>query len=287
MQLANQNKKTSSSDMPRLGIIPEQIFRNKLLEMDATFGDLFRAIKRVEVSGHWIEVEQAPPVFGGEDPLGTGSTVWRGADLATLPELRGFVEGRHILELGAGTGIAGLACAALGAKAIVLTDRPDLVPLLDRNRKRNAWVETIGGCKVSVAPLTWPASIRDLAALLADGPLDCVIGADVVYHQDHVKPLAETLLGLLSLMPYGHDISGILACDKQHEPLAYAAFLNHLRGAVVTPPVVGRGGSPPGGGEMRRLSCDRHSLSDDGRFEIILLRQTPLSSEEEVHRDDD
>ena len=44
----------------------------------------------------------------------------------------GFLQGKKVLELGAGTGLAGLASAALGA-LVTITDVEDVVPQLNRN----------------------------------------------------------------------------------------------------------------------------------------------------------
>ena len=50
-----------------------------------------------------------------------------------------------VLELGAGAGLLGLAVAARGAKATVLTDHPNAMPLLERNVRRNsALFEPVG-----------------------------------------------------------------------------------------------------------------------------------------------
>lgn len=64
---------------------------------------------------------------------------------------RDFLAGVRVLELGAGTGITGLACAKLGAAQVVLTDIAQLLPLMRENVRRNcpgllrdseAWRET-------------------------------------------------------------------------------------------------------------------------------------------------
>jgi methylase of polypeptide subunit release factors len=40
------------------------------------------------------------------------------------------VGGRRVMDLGSGTGLLGLVCAALGAARVVLTDVPQQLPLL-------------------------------------------------------------------------------------------------------------------------------------------------------------
>ena len=99
-----------------------------------------------------LELEQAPPTLGGTDPLGTACTVWRGGErlVELLQSKRELVAGKRIVELGSGTGIAGLACAALGAGRVVLTDLAENLPLLERNAARN-------GLDVSVAAFDWNA----------------------------------------------------------------------------------------------------------------------------------
>lgn len=47
------------------------------------------------------------------------------------------LRGRQILELGAGTGIVGIAAALLGAH-VLLTDRQDILPSLQRNVEEHA-----------------------------------------------------------------------------------------------------------------------------------------------------
>ena len=65
-----------------------------------------------------------------------------------------------MLELGAGTGACGLAAAALGARRVLLTDKPVLLPLLSANVAANRFDRSrdVGGgsgCVVECAELTW------------------------------------------------------------------------------------------------------------------------------------
>ena len=87
------------------------------------------------------------------------------------------------MELGSGTGIAGLACAALGAAQVVLTDLAENLPLLRRNATRNGWVQSLCGAEVSVEKLDWHTD-----ALPA---CDLVLGADVCYHLCGNQPVCR------------------------------------------------------------------------------------------------
>ena len=196
-----------------------------------------------------LELEQGPATLdeGAADPLGTGSTVWRGGDvlaraLAQDPSLRALVEGKRVLELGSGTGVAGLACAALGARAVRLTDLPERLDLLRRNATRNRG-HTVG-CDVAARPLAWGDRFGALA-LAADG-VDVVVAADVCYRADAVAPLAASIACLME-----RAALGIVACER-HEPVAYAALKATLAAT---------------------LDVATHASSGDGRVEILLLRR--------------
>lgn len=63
------------------------------------------------------------------------------------------MSGKRVLDLGTGTGIAGLAAAQCGAKEVILTDRPTLEPLVRSNVEHNS-----GGfsdAHVRFEPLEW------------------------------------------------------------------------------------------------------------------------------------
>jgi hypothetical protein len=161
-----------------------------------------------------------------------------------LQSRRELVAGKRIVELGSGTGIAGLTCAALGAARVVLTDLPENLPLLRRNATRNGWVQSLCGCEVSVEALDWNTD-----ALPA---CDLVLGADVCYHEAAVP----SLITLVDAAIAG-GAAALLACER-HEPVAYASLVNALR----------------------RHAVDV-LLRDDGgarRFEVLLVTAHPLAA---------
>ena len=152
---------------------------------DMPFEQRFIAHRTVPVGPAALELEQTPPTLGGADPLGTACTVWRGGErlVELLQSKRELVAGKRIVELGSGTGIAGLACAALGASRIVLTDLPENLALLRRNATRNGWVQSLCGCEVSVEALDWHTDALPACGL--------VLGADVCYHLCGNQPVCR------------------------------------------------------------------------------------------------
>lgn len=77
----------------------------------------------------------------------------QGEDLARfLGRHRHLVAGKRVLDLGTGTGIAGLAAAQCGARKVTLTDHPALGPLVQANVERN---EGVSDSRVAFAPFTW------------------------------------------------------------------------------------------------------------------------------------
>eukprot|EP00929_Paragymnodinium_shiwhaense_P113257 TRINITY_DN81515_c0_g1_i1.p1 TRINITY_DN81515_c0_g1~~TRINITY_DN81515_c0_g1_i1.p1 ORF type:complete len:478 (-),score=133.93 TRINITY_DN81515_c0_g1_i1:43-1476(-) len=120
----------------------------------------------------------------------TGLLVWPAArafsaHLCKHPEI---VRDKRVVELGAGTGLAGLVAAALGAKEVVMTDLTATLPLLRRNVERNAAAAI--RTPMSALELRWGASSGP-GAELAD--FDVVLACEIVYQHD-----AETYEALVA-----------------------------------------------------------------------------------------
>ena len=140
---------------------------------------------------------------------GAGAVVWEAA-AATLEYLDAAfapdgLRGKTVVELGAGTGVCGLACAALGA-LVVLTDLPEALPLLRKNAAASPWSSSI-----EVRELQW----GDCTAL-AGVRADLVLACDCQYQRGAYDVLAATIAELrspcvLSWVPRGKDEEALLA----------------------------------------------------------------------------
>jgi nicotinamide N-methyltransferase len=110
-----------------------------------------------------------------------------------------LLQGRTVLELGAGAGLPSLVCALNGARQTVVTDYPD-VELIDNLRYN------IDHCKLLPAPpqivaegYLWGAPIEDITQHLpgSDKAFDVLILADLLFnHSEHAKLIQTVELTL-------------------------------------------------------------------------------------------
>ncbi|CAE6934432.1 EEF1AKMT3, partial [Symbiodinium sp. KB8] len=156
----------------------------------------------------------------GEDS--TGCIVWPSAHsmcahLCAHPEL---VRGKRVVELGAGTGLVGLVCAALGASEVVLTDLSQGLPLLKRNVQLNLGALCDGGHSTSVAELKWG---REASVQVAPTGCDIVIGCEVIYQHDD-----ETAVALVETMRHlaGKDGFCLMAYEFRDGLMQDAVFFD-------------------------------------------------------------
>ena len=139
-----------------------------------------------------IELEHLPDA-GPEvmDADGTFARLWPTALVLSnwLCEHREVLAGKRVVELGSGTGVVGLVCAALGAASVTLTDMPDALELI----RRNAALSRQKGA-VTVAPCTWGDADHLADLLRGGGGFDVVLCCEVVYQQsaDVLTALAAT-----------------------------------------------------------------------------------------------
>ena len=142
----------------------------------------------------------------------TAGRIWAMGRLALWalqrPALSECVKGRHLLELGSGTGIAGISAAWAGAASVILTDRLAGIDLLERNvaaNSRGTAAATasvgvnkiaLGGAEVgtmTVRELNWLHDTSDVAAL---GHFCTLFGSDVFYNEEVQDAFLKKVLEL-------------------------------------------------------------------------------------------
>lgn len=169
-----------------------------------------------------FETRNPPRILIEESPwlLAAGSNVglrtWEAAlhlatYLYTFPDL---VRGKHVLELGAGTGLVSILCAGiLNAESVLATDGlPHVIDALEKNILRNranlfSGQENDDSRPASTMPvakvLDWSATRDELEEIIAsderDQSVECdlILGADITYSPDVVPVLANLLHTLM------------------------------------------------------------------------------------------
>jgi aspartate/methionine/tyrosine aminotransferase len=114
------------------------------------------------------------------------------------------IRGAHALELGSGTGLAGVALAKVGAKEVILTDKQALVPLLQHNASINGVGECVQSCELfwgeDLSADTFPGPLAEAVAR-GPGGLDFIFGADLTYDFDDLPVLVSTIVSVLRPFP--------------------------------------------------------------------------------------
>lgn len=96
----------------------------------------------------------------------------------------------RILELGSGTGVVGIAAAAILGAKVTVTDLPHVLPNIQFNVDANSQVLEQQSGVVDVVALSWGES-QHMEAVGKD--YDLILGSDVVYHDHLYNPLINTL----------------------------------------------------------------------------------------------
>lgn len=98
----------------------------------------------------------------------------------------------RILELGSGTGLVGIAAAAILGAHVTLTDLPHVLPNLRFNATANADAVAARGGSLAVRQLRWGVA-GDIAEVGSAPAFDAIIASDVVYYDHLIEPLLETI----------------------------------------------------------------------------------------------
>ena len=113
----------------------------------------------------------------------TGGKTWDSAYvLATHMEHRAIeFKGKRVLELGSGTGLAGIAAAVLGAQVILTDCDVDILNLHECNIEANQNLVAAAGGTLESHELQWGDNSHISSVQSKFGPFDWVIASDVLY----------------------------------------------------------------------------------------------------------
>jgi len=119
----------------------------------------------------------------------TGRNTWDASVVLTayLAAHPTHIAAKSVLEVGSGTGLVGIACAALGAKATMLTDLSYTVGNMQENIQKN--MDMLTEADIDVRELDWTRQ----ETYLTDTTWDVLVAADVVWLEHLVPPLLEVL----------------------------------------------------------------------------------------------
>ncbi|KAL5119822.1 Protein N-terminal and lysine N-methyltransferase efm7 [Pleosporales sp. CAS-2024a] len=164
--------------------------------------DFYQPEKQATFASHQLLSGQELSVrLVGHNPL-WGHHLWNaGRTTSTYLEQHAntLVNGKTILELGAGAGLPSLVCALNGAKRVVVTDYPD-AELIENLRYNIDHCELLSSPPSIVAEgYLWGAPVQDITKHLPDGhgAYDVLILADLLFnHSEHAKLIKTVQLTL-------------------------------------------------------------------------------------------
>ena len=129
-----------------------------------------------------------------EDNLGlkTWASSYLLAKRLHLVELPSFPPGvqRRVLELGAGTGLVGIAAAAVWGVKVHLTDLPEIESNLAMNVRDNGQVICQGGGIATTGVLDWSDTTNPASD---QGRYTIILAADPLYSPEHPALLVQTI----------------------------------------------------------------------------------------------
>ena len=228
----------------------------------------------LDLGGGGLQIHGSP-LFVRELPntgLGTAFTVWDGS-IVLAKHLEhaypGGLGGKRVLELGAGTGVVGLAASLLGAD-VLLTDLPVALDNLRAGVRLNA--RAAKGAPVEAQALDWfepeksEAAWPDAARSVARGA-DLVVGADIVWVPELIAPLVRTLRFVADRRARGAVPLLVLIAHQTRSRSSDAALFRELKAARFAAAALPRSA--------------HHPRFSDADIEILEIRDEAVSSGEE------
>ena len=127
----------------------------------------------------------------------------------------------RVVELGAGCGLSGMACAAYGAD-VTFTDKADVMAHLEANVTNNFKGDEAVLERLQFIPFSWGT---DPVAAGLSPPYSIVLATDVVYMRSQINPLIDALLSL------SDSKSTIVVAIERRDEALWADFQHALKAA--------------------------------------------------------
>eukprot|EP01051_Picozoa_sp_SAG22_P004314 SAG22_NODE_228_length_14619_cov_4.604132_2_plen_282_part_00 len=167
-----------------------------------------------------------------QDPAGSwaggnGATIWdAGLAMAAFLALVAdkYVRGKTVVDVGSGTGFVGLVAAALGARAVALTDRLCALPLIKKNVAVNTPVleGAVGPQQLAAVQLDW----GDTAAAAELRGAETIIVSDCVWAS--CSALFPALVATIEALTMGTAGCVVLLAYERRTPAVEARFFELL-----------------------------------------------------------
>ena len=169
------------------GSVGKVPFEEQLAALDGTRA--FFPERAFDFEGYSDEVDT---VVIEQDPGLTGGTVWDAETVLSHYLVETFgrkgLAGKRIIELGAGTGLAGIVAARLGAD-VVFTELDAVLPVLTRNVQRSLPANDSAAC----CSLSWGSDLTAIPTVQDKVPFDLILVADCIYTPELYAPLLATI----------------------------------------------------------------------------------------------
>lgn len=158
----------------------------------------------------------------------TGMTLWEGSEKLCeyLCEHKEIVQGKTIVELGAGLGLCGIVAHKHGASRVILTDG-DTDTLRNMRMNISSNIGDDAGDSLLCKQLLWGKRVEQFREMWEPDGFDIVMGGDIAYAQESLEILFETAMDLLStqtgsmfvlsfVFRGGVTIENVEDCAKKH-----------------------------------------------------------------------
>ena len=198
---------------------------------DLAISDLFadpdpRETFQLQFGPHTITLEGVK-AENGQTLNSTGLTLWRASPLLCdymWHHADTEIQGKRILELGAGLGLCGILASKLGAATVVLSDGDtDTLQEMRHNVHQNTTITSANDdAGICCQQLVWGQRLNEFQENY--GTFDVILASDVIYVDEILDPLFDTIVTLMKqtgrfLLSYARrnvNIELVFKCAECH-----------------------------------------------------------------------